>query len=59
MQAAAPYRDASVQIDQRVEDLLGRMTLEEKAGLMFHPPIVIEADGSTVSGTEESILEQH
>ena len=35
------------------------MTLEEKAGLMFHPPIAIEADGSAVSGTEESILEQH
>ena len=59
MQAAAPYRDASVPIDQRVEDLLGRMTLEEKAGLMFHPPTFIEADGSTASGTEESIVEKH
>ena len=59
MQTAAPYRDASVPIDQRIEDLLGRMTLEEKAGLMFHPPAFIEADGSTVSGTEESIVEQH
>ena len=26
----APYRDASLPIEQRVEDLLGRMTLEEK-----------------------------
>jgi beta-glucosidase len=59
MRTVAAYRDASVPIDQRVEDLLARMTLEEKAGLMFHPPIVIEADGSTVSGTEESIVEQH
>jgi len=59
MQAAAPYRDASVPIDQRVEDLLGRMTFEEKAGLMFHPPTFIEADGSTASGTEESIVDAH
>lgn len=27
---AAPYRDPSLPIEQRVEDLLGRMTLEEK-----------------------------
>ena len=59
MQAAAPYRDGSVPIDQRVEDLLGRMTLEEKAGLMFHPPTFIEADGSAASGTEKSIVEAH
>ncbi len=32
----SPYRDASLPVDQRVEDLLGRMTLEDKAGLMFH-----------------------
>jgi beta-glucosidase len=57
--AVAAYRDPSVPIDQRVEDLLGRMTLEEKAGLMFHPPVAIDADGSAVSGTEASILGQH
>ena len=34
------------------------MTLEEKAGLMFHPPIFIGDDVSTVGGTEQSILEQ-
>ncbi len=27
-----PYRDATLPIDQRVEDLLSRMTIEEKAG---------------------------
>src|SRR5215831_3182211 len=59
MQTSASYRDATVPLDQRIEDLLGRMTLEEKAGLMFHPPITIEGDGSPVGGTEESILGQH
>lgn len=29
-----PYKDASLPVEQRVEDLLGRMTLEEKVGQM-------------------------
>jgi beta-glucosidase len=57
--AVAAYRETSAPIDQRVEDLLGRMTLAEKAGLMFHPPSFIAADGTVESGTEESILGQH
>jgi beta-glucosidase len=32
-----PYEDPSLPLDQRVEDLLARMTLEEKAGMMFLP----------------------
>jgi beta-glucosidase len=32
--AAVPYRDASLPVRQRVADLLGRMTLEEKIGQM-------------------------
>jgi beta-glucosidase len=31
----APYRDASVAVEDRVADLLGRMTLEEKAAQMM------------------------
>jgi beta-glucosidase len=31
-----PYQNASLCIDDRVEDLLSRMTVEEKAGQLFH-----------------------
>lgn len=38
--AIDPYEDWRLPVEARVEDLLGRMTLEEKAGLMMHgtPP---------------------
>jgi beta-glucosidase len=32
-----PFQDASLDVEQRVLDLLSRMTVEDKAGLMFHP----------------------
>lgn len=35
--SALPYQDATLEVEQRVEDLLSRMELEDKAGLMFHP----------------------
>lgn len=40
-----PYEDVTLSIDERVEDLLQQMTLEEKAGLMFHTIIGIGEDG--------------
>lgn len=50
-----PYLDASLPVNQRVEDLLGRMTLEEKAGQMFH---AITFGGADVdSGTQGLISE--
>ncbi len=42
-------------IDERVDDLLGRMTLEEKVGLMFHAPIFMNEDGTLLDDTEERI----
>ena len=41
-----PYEDSRRPIDERVEDLLSQMTLEEKAGLMFHMIAAVNKDGS-------------
>ncbi len=40
------YEDPRQPIDARVEDLLGRLTLAEKAGLLFINGAVVNADGS-------------
>src|SRR5512140_456380 len=34
-----PYEDWRLPVDRRVADLVARMTMEEKAGLMFHASI--------------------
>jgi beta-glucosidase len=39
------YEDSRLPIETRVDDLLQQMTLEEKAGLMFHPAIGMGAEG--------------
>src|SRR5215213_6731195 len=41
-----PYEDSRRPIDERVEDLVSQMTLEEKAGLMFHMIAGVNKDGS-------------
>jgi beta-glucosidase len=46
-------------VDERVEELLARMTLEEKAGLMFHAPIFMNDDGTLAEGTAERIAGRH
>jgi beta-glucosidase len=43
-----PYQDADLGISERVADLMGRMSVEDKAGLLFHPIITMNADGSLV-----------
>ncbi len=40
------YEDERETMEKRVNDLLSQMTLEEKAGLMFIPPISVGKDGS-------------
>lgn len=39
------YEDWRLPDDERIADLVSRMTLEEKVGLMFHPNITVPADG--------------
>jgi beta-glucosidase len=51
-----PYQDSSRSVDERVADLLPRMTLEEKAGLLFHHAIGIGANPAPVGLTAEQMM---
>ncbi len=48
------YTDASRPLAERVADLLGRMTVEEKAGQLFHAIITMRPDGSLVEDAAEA-----
>ncbi|WP_084129655.1 glycoside hydrolase family 3 protein [Demequina sp. NBRC 110055] len=48
------YLDASLPVEERVEILLGQMTLEEKAGLFFHAMIMV-GEGGGLSGADSSM----
>jgi beta-glucosidase len=60
-----PYEDWRLRIDQRVENLLGQLTVEEKAGLMLHgtapadAPFGRPALGYSVPAAKKLILGQH
>ena len=49
-----PYEDPAQPLETRVEDLLAQMTLEEKAGLMFHPPILMNGDGTLIEDGDKT-----
>ena len=40
-----PYEDWRRPMEERIADLVSQMTLEEKAGLMFHPNIAVNESG--------------
>ena len=44
------YEDSRMTAEERTEDLLSQMTLEEKAGCMFFSPIGVGKDGSLPEG---------
>lgn len=45
-----PYEDPRRPIEERVADLLAQMTLEEKAGQMFHTFVPVNPDDATLTG---------
>jgi beta-glucosidase len=47
------YRDVTLSIEERVDVLLGQMTLAEKAGQLFHPMIRMGERGSVAGADEE------
>ncbi len=62
------FEDYRLDTAQRVEDLISQMTLEEKVGTLFHPPVTINPDwmfrlySLFVDGgklTESEIINQH
>jgi len=62
-----PYEDTRLPIAERVDDLLGQMTLEEKCGLMVQPMINAGKDGALVESpsgmspltTSERVVDRH
>ncbi len=40
-----PYEDWRLPVDKRIADLVSQMTLEEKAGFLFHPNIAVSESG--------------
>lgn len=62
-----PFEDPRRSPEERTEDLLGRLSLAEKVGLMFHTVIETGPDGTLLegpgaiskSGTEDVVLAKH
>ncbi len=62
-----PFEDPRLHVEERVADLVGRLSLEEKAGLMFQTVIEAGADGRVLeapgaiskSPTSEVVLGKH
>ena len=58
------YRSRSLDVDQRVDDLLGRMTLAEKAGMLFQTMIAVasgdlsEANSTFATSTPEYLIKE-
>jgi beta-glucosidase len=59
VQPSAPFRNPALTTAERVEDLLGRMTIAEKAGLMFHTITTVspssEEEGLVDAATAELV----
>jgi len=49
------YRDPSITIDARIDDLLGRMTLQEKVGQINMPCVYVSALGNSIEEKMENV----
>ncbi|PJJ55782.1 glycoside hydrolase family 3 protein [Compostimonas suwonensis] len=59
-----PYQDETIAIDKRVDDLLSRLSLAEKAGALFHPmgtlePIDVGNAEFGLPPLRRTLLDQH
>ncbi|CBX91338.1 hypothetical protein IAQ61_010696 [Plenodomus lingam] len=53
-----PYRNASLSVDERVEDLIQRMNLDEKVGQLFHNIITQGPNGTITNTTAPAVSEK-
>ncbi|MBR1941772.1 MAG: glycoside hydrolase family 3 C-terminal domain-containing protein [Bacteroidaceae bacterium] len=52
------YEDWRLPMQDRINDLVSQMTLEEKVGLMFHPNIAVPADGKVVYDAQAALSQE-
>jgi beta-glucosidase len=50
------YEDSRQEIEKRIDDLLVQMNLEEKVGMMWHPPIGVGSKGEVLGKPNPSVL---
>ncbi len=50
------YEDSRREVEERVNDILSQMTLEEKSGMMWHPPIGVGSEGEVLGKPDPSAL---
>lgn len=50
------YEDSRQNIELRIDNLIAQMTIEEKAGLMWHPPIGVGSNGEVLNKPSISSL---
>lgn len=48
-----PYEDPGIHIEERIDDLLSQMTLEEEAGMLFINGAAVNADGSIADNPDQ------